>query len=710
MNILQALCQQFSLKSEYAQNTISLVDEGNTVPFIARYRKELTGSMDDQLLRDFCDRLEYLRSLEKRRNEVRGAIDEQGKLTDDIVTALENATILAEIEDIYRPYKPKRKTRASVARAKGLEPLALDILAQERNSALPFAMAEKYITEEVLTAEDALSGAKDIIAEIAADSAELRKRLRNLFFARGLVITKGISEDDNVFAMYYDYKEPVEKIPGHRVLAINRGEREEKLKVSVELELEYAMNAVNGVFLVQGSPCTDTVREALEDAYSRLIYPSVEREIRNELTAAAAENAIKVFAQNLRPLLMQPPVGGHVVMAIDPGFRTGCKIAVVDPTGRLLDTGVIYPVPPHNRLEQAERTLDALLKKHGVTAIAIGNGTAGRETEQFVAGLLPRWRGVSYVVVNESGASVYSASKLAAQEFPQLDVSLRSAVSLARRLQDPLAELVKIDPKAIGVGQYQHDMPSKRLDEALHGVVEDCVNAVGVDLNTASPSLLENIAGINGSIAKAIVQYREENGMFNDRAALKKVPRLGPKAFEQCAGFLRVRNGKNLLDNTGVHPENYSAVKNLFKICNVDSKDAATLEKICKAMGISKCAEKIGVGIPTLEDILKELAKPGRDPREDLPVTVLRQDVLDIKDLREGMILSGTVRNVIDFGAFVDIGVHQDGLVHISQICDKFLKHPSEILKVGDIVKVKVLSIDAGKKRIGLSIKQADSK
>jgi len=705
LDIIAILCQEFNLKCEQVENTIKLIDEGNTIPFIARYRKELTGSLDDQVLRELADRLEYLRNLQKRKEEVYISIEDQGKMTEEIAAALEKASILSEIEDVYRPYKPKRKTRASVARAKGLEPLALTILEQSATCEPPIIQAEAYVNAElgVETAEDALQGAKDIIAEIVADDADVRKKLRHQFTNYGLIVAKQAKAEGSVYADYYGYVEPLNKIPNYRVLALNRGEKEGFLKVAVDLEEGRPLRVLYASFLKQGSPCSTVVQEALDDSYKRLIFPSMENETRSELTAQAAEDAIKVFGQNLRPLLMQPPIGGHVVMAIDPGFRTGCKVAVVDLTGRLLDTGVIYPVPPLNKFVEAERILDTFVKKHGVTVIAIGNGTAGRETEQFVAGLLPKWDGIGYVVVNESGASVYSASKLAAEEFPQLDVSLRSAVSLARRLQDPLAELVKIDPKAIGVGQYQHDMPPKRLDEALRGVVEDCVNAVGVDLNTASSALLENVSGISGNLAKSVVAYREENGAFKDRAQLKKVPKLGPKAFEQCAGFLRVREGKNPLDNTGVHPESYAAVKLLYALTSVTEPEA--LAQACRDMGWEQVAAQIGAGVPTLQDILKELTKPGRDPREDLPQPVLRVDVLDMKDLKEGMILSGTVRNVIDFGAFVDIGVHQDGLVHISQIVNRFIKHPSEVLKVGDIVKVKVIKLDMEKKRIGLSMR-----
>ena len=708
MDILATLCKEFSLGAGTVSNTVKLIDEGNTIPFIARYRKEMTGSLDDQVLRELAERLEYLRNLEKRREEVRASIAEQDKMTVELAVALDGAVTLAEVEDLYRPYRPKRKTRASMARAKGLEPLALALLAQPKNCPPPLEQAQAYVGGEVADAQEALAGAMDIIAEIAADDAGIRKRLRGLFLAQGQIVTKQAKKEDSVYADYYDYQGTVARMLGHRVLAIDRGEREGFLKVSVAVDEIAALAMVYAPLLVPGSPCTQVVKEALGDGYHRLIAPSVQNEIRNELTAQAAEAAIKVFGQNLRPLLMQPPLGQHVIMAIDPGFRTGCKVAVVDVTGLLLATGVIYPVPPHNKFAEAEAELTRLVKAHGVTVIAIGNGTAGRETEQFVAGLLPKWGDIGYVVVNESGASVYSASKLAAQEFPQLDVSLRSAVSLARRLQDPLAELVKIDPKAIGVGQYQHDMPAKRLDETLCGVVEDCVNAVGIDINTASPSLLEKVSGISTALAKSVVAYREENGAFRDRATLKKVPKLGPKAYEQCAGFLRVREGKNPLDNTGVHPESYDAVKKLYGLFGFDAKAGGEqLGQACRSAGLADCAVKIGVGLPTLRDILQELAKPGRDPREDLPAPVLRTDVLAMKDLAEGMILQGTVRNVIDFGAFVDIGVHQDGLVHISQITNRFIKHPSEVLKVGEVVKVKVISIDIGKKRIGLSIRQA---
>ena len=710
IEITAALAEQFDTAPAHIEQVIRLVDEGNTIPFIARYRKELTGSMDDQVLRAVCDRLTYLRNLEQRRLEIAAHIEEQGAMTDELRSALDKAAVLSELEDIYRPFRPKRKTRASMARAKGLEPLALALLAQEKDGPPPETLAADYVNEELGVSDvaEALAGARDIIAELAADDAGVRGRLRALFLAQGQVVSKAAGKDDSVYAGYYDYTEPVSKIADHRVLAIDRGEREGFLKVSVQLDAERATNLLYTAFSKAGSPCTGEVREALEDAYTRLVFPSAEREIRKTMTERAAESAIRVFGQNLRPLLMQPPISGKVVMALDPGFRNGCKAAVVDPTGLVLDTGVIYPVPPHNRLEEAARRLTEWVRRHGVQVVAIGNGTASRETEQFVVGLLPEWSGAGYVMVNEAGASIYSASPLAAEEFPDMDVSLRSAVSLARRLQDPLAELVKSDPKTIGVGQYQHDVDHRRLDETLRGVVEDCVNSVGADLNTASPALLEKVAGITPALARSVVAYREENGPFQSRTALKKVPKLGPKAFEQCAGFLRVRQGKELLDNTGVHPESYAAARKLVGLFGLDLRAAAgtaALEHHIAAMGETACAEQINVGLPTLKDIVRELMKPGRDPRDDLPAPVLRTDVLALSDLKADMMLDGTVRNVVDFGAFVDIGVHQDGLVHISQICDRFIKHPGEVLTVGDVVRVKVLAVDMAKKRISLSMK-----
>ncbi len=714
MDILQTLSEQLHIRPAQAKRAVELMDEGNTIPFIARYRKEQTGSLDDQTLRELSERLAYLRQLQKRKEEVAASIKGQGNWSGELAAALEKAQTLAEVDDLYRPFRPKRRTRASVAKEKGLEPLADRIFAQERQGEEPLALAAAFVDEEkeVPTAQDALQGAMDIIAERISDDAALRKRLRAVLTAHGLLQTKAAKEEDSVYSMYYDYREPLSKIPGHRVLAIDRGEREGFLKVSVEFETGRALRIVEGAFVKEGSPCAETVRAAAADGYSRLIFPALEREARSALTEKAADAAIRVFAVNLKQLLMQPPVRGKVAMGLDPAYRTGCKTAVVDETGRVLDTAVIYPTPPHNKTEEAKRVLARLIEKHGVQVIAIGNGTASRETEAFAAGLIRELdAGLSYMVVSEAGASVYSASKLAAQEFPQFDVSLRSAVSIARRLQDPLAELVKIDPKAIGVGQYQHDMPKAKLDEALAGVVESCVNSVGVDVNTASPSLLSYVAGVNATVAKNIVLYREENGAFTLRSQLKKVPKLGPKAFEQCAGFLRVPGGKNVLDETGVHPESYQAAEKLLILCGFSLADvtagglAGLTEKI-RELGEETAAGQIGVGVPTLRDIVRELQKPGRDPRDELPPPLLRTDVLEMKDLQAGMELTGTVRNVIDFGAFVDIGVHQDGLVHISQITNRYIRHPSEALKVGDIVTVWVLGVDLAKKRISLTMKK----
>jgi len=716
MDFVAAISKEFSVKAEYIKNILTLLDDGNTIPFIARYRKEMHGTQNDQTIREVSERYEYLKGLEKRREEVRASIENLGVMTEEIGAALDAAATLAEIEDIYRPYKPKRKTRASVAREKGLEPLALAIYAQEPNSPWPIDMAEAYVDAEkgVETAQDALQGAMDIIADIISDDAGIRKRLRYVAFANGTLRSKAADEEtDSVYAQYYDFSEPLNRIAGHRVLAINRGEREGFLKVSVDFDKDKGMRIIHSVSVKPGSPCTDTVMEAAEDAYSRLIFPSIERELRDELTTNSSEAAIKVFAQNLRQLLMQPPVKGRTVIGLDPGYRTGCKVAVVDSTGRVLDTGVIYPAPPYKKIDEARRIVAGLIKKHKADAISIGNGTASKETEIFVSELLRDYPDVSYMVVSEAGASVYSASKLAAAEFPEYDVSLRSAVSIARRLQDPLAELVKIDPKAIGVGQYQHDMPPKRMDEALGGVVEACVNSVGVDLNTASPSLLSHVAGISAAVSKNIVTYREENGAFKNRKELLKVPKLGPKAFEQCAGFMRVSESDNVLDNTAVHPESYAAAAELLKLCgftlsDVSSGAIAELRDRVAGMGEQSVADSLGVGVPTLDDIITELLRPGRDPRDELPKPLLRSEVMDIKDLKPGMELDGTVRNVIDFGAFVDIGVHQDGLVHISQISKgPRIKHPSEKLKVGDIVKVWVLSVDTAKGRISLTMKGA---
>ncbi|MGN0572790.1 MAG: Tex family protein [Acutalibacteraceae bacterium] len=719
MDIIQQLTEQFGLQKWQVENTVKLIDEGNTIPFIARYRKEAHGTLDDQVIRELSERLEYLRNLDKRREEVRSSIEGQEKMTEEIAAALDKAATLAEIEDIYRPFRPKRRTRASIAKEKGLEPLADEIFEQKPDSPTPIELAQAYIDPEkgVENAEDALKGALDIIAENISDNADIRRRLRNLFSVIGVVtVTAADKNADSVYTMYYDYSEPVNKIAGHRVLAIDRGEKEKFLKVSVTLDAVKAANVITSVTLnPAGSPCTEAVRAAGEDAYGRLIYPSIEREIRNMLTENAAASAIKVFALNTKELLLAPPVKGKVVIGLDPGYRTGCKVAVVAATGKVLDTGVIYVTHSEAQRNQAKELIKKLIAKHGVNCISIGNGTASKETEIFAAEVLREINAdVSYMVVSEAGASVYSASKLAAQEFPQYDVSLRSAVSIARRLQDPLAELVKIDPKAIGVGQYQHDMPPKELDAALDGVIEDAVNSVGVDLNTASVPLLSRVSGINSAIAKNIVDFRDENGEFKERSQLKKIPKLGAKAFEQCAGFLRVPESKNILDNTGVHPESYDAAKNLLKLCGYSLEDIGTeaisdLGEKVGLLGEEKVAEKLGIGVPTLKDIVKELIRPARDPRDELPPPMLRTDVLDIGDLKPGMELKGTVRNVTDFGAFIDIGVHQDGLVHISQITNKYIKHPSEVLKVGQVVTVWVLSVDTAKKRISLTMKEKKS-
>lgn len=716
MDIIGIITQEFSLKRWQVENTAALIDDGNTIPFIARYRKEAHGTLDDQTLREISERLEYLRNLEKRKEEVFSSIESQEKMTEEISLALEKAQTLAEIEDIYRPYKPKRRTRASVAREKGLEPLANVIMEQKATDAEPIVLAAEYINAEngVETAEDALRGAMDIIAEDISDNADIRRRLRNLFTVSGEVISKATdAEKDSVYSQYYDFSQPVSKIAGHRVLAIDRGEREGFLKVSVTLDSVKAANVIaSETLLPSDSPSTQIVREAGEDAYARLIYPSVEREIRSSLTEKAAADAIKVFSQNLKELLLQPPVKGKVALGLDPGYRTGCKVAVVDATGKVLDTGVAYITHSERKQQEAKELISSLIKKYGVQIIAIGNGTASKETEIFTASLLKEiGSDAAYMVVSEAGASVYSASKLAAEEFPQYDVSLRSAVSIARRLQDPLAELVKIDPKAIGVGQYQHDMPKKELEGALDGVVEDAVNSVGVDLNTASPSLLSRVAGINSTVAKNIVAFREENGEFTSRTELKKVNKLGAKAFEQCAGFMRVPESKNILDNTGVHPESYGAAKELLSICGFKANGATSeslkeFKEKAELLNKDELAQKLGIGLPTLEDIIKELSRPGRDPRDELPPPMLRSDVMDMSDLKPGMELKGTVRNVIDFGAFVDIGVHQDGLVHISQITNRFIKHPSEVLKVGQVVTVWVISVDEAKGRISLTMKE----
>ena len=709
MTIIEQLARELNRPAEHIENVVRLLDEGNTIPFIARYRKELHGSMDDTALRTLEERLAYLRNLTERKESVKASIAEQEKLTDELAAAIDAAQTLAEVEDLYRPYKPKRRTRATIAKEKGLEPLAALLFAQERDCPRPEEAAADYLSAEkgVETVADALQGANDIVAEWISDDAAIRRSLRELLEKRGTLRSLAATEEDSVYRLYYDFEQPLSRLQGHQILAINRGEKEKMLSATVLLDRELALPLLRRAVVKPGSAAMEFVKAAAEDAYDRLIYPSLEREMRAALTDKASEGAIKMFALNLKPLLMQPPVKGHVTMGLDPGYAHGCKVAVIDATGKVLDTTVVYPTYGERQKNEAITKLAQLVKKHGVEHIAIGNGTASRETEQMTVELIHRvGGGLSYMIVSEAGASVYSASKLAAEEFPQFDVNLRSAVSIARRLQDPLAELVKIDPKAIGVGQYQHDMPQKELDASLNAVVEDCVNAVGVDLNTASPSLLTRVAGLNGTIAKNIVAFREENGVFTTRRQLLKVAKLGPKAFEQCAGFLRVPESKNVLDNTGVHPESYDAAKGLLELLGATPKDARDLPARLNAYGAEKAAEAIGVGVPTLRDIAKELSKPGRDPRDELPAPILRTDVLDIKDLKPGMVLTGTVRNVIDFGVFVDIGVHQDGLVHISQVCNKFIKHPSEAVAVGDVVKVVVLDVDEKKHRISLSMKQ----
>ena len=709
MTIIEQLARELDRPAEHIENVVRLLDEGNTIPFIARYRKELHGSMDDTTLRTLEERLAYLRNLTERKESVKASIAEQEKLTDELAAAIDAAQTLAEVEDLYRPYKPKRRTRATVAKEKGLEPLAALLFAQERDCPRPEEAAADYLSAEkgVETVADALQGANDIVAEWISDDAAIRRSLRELLEKRGTLRSLAATEEDSVYRLYYDFEQPLSRLQGHQILAINRGEKEKMLSATVLLDRELALPLLRRAVVKPGSAAMEFVKAAAEDAYDRLIYPSLEREMRAALTDKASEGAIKMFALNLKPLLMQPPVKGHVTMGLDPGYAHGCKVAVIDATGKVLDTTVVYPTYGERQKNEAITKLAQLVKKHGVEHIAIGNGTASRETEQMTVELIHKvGGGLSYMIVSEAGASVYSASKLAAEEFPQFDVNLRSAVSIARRLQDPLAELVKIDPKAIGVGQYQHDMPQQELDASLNAVVEDCVNAVGVDLNTASPSLLTRVAGLNGTIAKNIVAFREENGVFTTRRQLLKVAKLGPKAFEQCAGFLRVPESKNVLDNTGVHPESYDAAKGLLELLGATPKDARDLPARLNAYGAEKAAEALGVGVPTLRDIAKELSKPGRDPRDELPAPILRTDVLDIKDLKPGMVLTGTVRNVIDFGVFVDIGVHQDGLVHISQVCNKFIKHPSEAVAVGDVVKVVVLDVDEKKHRISLSMKQ----
>ena len=704
--IAEILSQELGQKQEYVENVIGLIDEGNTIPFIARYRKEMHGAMDDTTLRNLETRLTYLRNLEQRRDEVKKSIENQGKLTPELIDAIDAAQTMTEVEDLYRPYRQKRRTRGSIAREKGLAPLAEAIFAQDGQE--PAVLAEAYVNEElgVATVEEALAGANDIIAENLSDDADIRKALRGLVMRRGNLVCKAEdSEAESVYTLYYNFNQPISRLLDHQILAINRGEKEGILKASVILPGNEGAALVCRAALKPQMHVSAFVRAAAEDSFERLIFPSIQREVRSELTDRASQGAIHNFALNLKPLLMQPPVKGFVTMGLDPGYRNGCKVAVVDATGKVLDTAVVYPTFSERKKQEAIATLSGLMRKHGVRHIAIGNGTASRETEAMTVELLRGFPEASYAIVNEAGASVYSASPLAAEEFPNYDVNLRSAVSIARRLQDPLAELVKIDPKAIGVGQYQHDCPQKELDAALGAVVEDCVNAVGVDVNTASRSLLEQVSGLNSTTAKNIVAYREENGSFTGRSQLKKVPKLGPKAFEQCAGFLRIPESREVLDNTGVHPESYPAAKALLKLLNVT--DRSTLPQALEKYGIAEAAKACGVGEPTLADIAKELAKPGRDPRDELPAPILRKDVLEMKDLKPGMELTGTVRNVIDFGVFVDIGVHQDGLVHISEVANRRLRHPSEAVKVGDVVKVVVLSVDEKRHRISLSMKQA---
>ena len=718
MDIIQTLAQELDKNPQHVKNVVQLLDEGNTIPFIARYRKELHGAMDDTSLRTLEERLQYLRGLAERRETVKKSISEQGKLTDELAAAIDSAKTLAEVEDLYRPYKQRRRTRATAAREKGLEPLASLLFAQERGCPRPEDAARSFIDPEkgVETLADALQGANDIIAEWISDNAAVRGSLREMLEKRGTLRSLAATEEDSVYRLYYDFEQPLSRLQGHQILAINRGEKEKMLSATVLLDREQALPLLRRAVVKPGSAAMDFVKAAAEDAYDRLIYPSLEREMRASLTERADEGAIGQFALNLKPLLMQPPVKGKVTMGLDPGYRMGCKVAVVDGTGKVLDTAVVYPTYGERQKGEAIAALLKLIRKHGVEHIAIGNGTASRETEQMAVELIRQASAsgahVSYMIVSEAGASVYSASKLAAEEFPQYDVNLRSAVSIARRLQDPLAELVKIDPKAIGVGQYQHDMPQKQLDDALCGVVEDCVNAVGVDINTASPSLLQRVSGLNATTAKNVVAYREENGAFTSRAQIKKVPKLGPKAFQQCAGFLRVPESKSVLDNTAVHPESYEAAKALlalsgYTLADVKESRISDLPERIKSYGEGKAAAEIGVGVPTLRDIVSELLKPGRDVRDELPKPILRTDVLEMKDLTPGMVLTGTVRNVIDFGVFVDIGVHQDGLVHISQVADKFIKHPSEVVSVGDVVKVVVLEVDEKKKRISLSMKRS---
>ncbi len=715
MNINETICTELNVKNSHGENIINLIDEGNTIPFIARYRKEQTGSMDDQLLRTFSDRLEYLRNLEKRKEEVIKSIVEQEKMTPELEKEIAGAMTLAKVEDIYRPYKPKKKTRASVAKAKGLEPLSIFIMEQDESNTSPELEAEKYITDEVPNVEEALQGAMDIIAETVSDSSDTREAIRKLLLRDGeIVCSNNSNEETSVYSDYYDFSQKIKLLPPHRILAMDRGEKEGFLKVAIFIEKENCLNTIKDFYIRNNSTCSEYIEKAIEDSYDRLLFPSMERERRSALTESAATSAISVFSENLKNLLLQAPVAGKVTLGLDPAYRTGCKLAVVDETGKPLASDVIYPTPPQNKVEEASNTVKKLIKKFNVDLIAIGNGTASRESEQFIATLIKEYatsegKTISYVIVNEAGASVYSASKLAAKEFPKYDVSIRSAISIARRLQDPLAELVKIDPKSIGVGQYQHDMPKAQLENALGGVVESCVNSVGVDLNTASPSLLSYVAGITSSIADNLVTYRESTGKFKSRKELLKVPKLGPKAFEQCAGFLRISDG-DILDKTGVHPESYEATAKFLSKCGYSLSDVASgnisdLKETAQKLGLKTISNELQIGTETLSDIIDELLRPGRDPREELEKPLLRSDVIEMSDLSSGMRLKGTVRNVIDFGAFVDIGVHQDGLVHISQICDRFIKHPSEVLKVGDIVDIEVMDVDTTKGRISLTMK-----
>lgn len=717
MDFIETLARELNIRPEQAKSAVALIDDGNTIPFIARYRKEATGMLDDSVLRDLDERLAYLRSLEKRKEEVRSTIDGLSKLTPEIEAALSAAQMLSEVEDIYRPYKQKRKTRASVARDQGLEPLATSMLEQAPRF-FPDEAASAYLNPEkgITTADEAIHGAMDIVAEQLSDSADIRRNLRSFLSKNALVSSTKGTRENQIYSMYYDYAESVEKIAPHRVLAIDRGERDEALKVKLDMDHSRCIRLLINRTITNSSPSQTYLEAACADSYTRLLLPSLERELRSSLTEAADKQAISVFSENLKHLLMQPPVKGAVTLGFDPAYRTGCKIAVVDGNGKVLETTVVYPTPPQSKTEQAKATLTAMVNRYDITVIAIGNGTASKESEIFVSELLReinpgRPQPVAYMVVSEAGASVYSASKLASEEFPQYDVSLRSAVSIARRLQDPLAELVKIDPKAIGVGQYQHDMPAREMDQALGGVVEDCVNRVGVELNTASHSLLAHVAGINSTVAKNIVSYREENGSFSKRSQLLKVPKLGKKTFEQCAGFLRISESENVLDRTGVHPESYKSAQQLLDLCGFSLRDVSgsslgsLSDRVTESGGLPAVADRLQIGIPTLSDMLSELQKPGRDPRDELPQPLLRTDVMDLADLTPGMVLTGTVRNVIDFGAFVDIAVHEDGLVHISQICNRYIKHPSEVLKVGDIVKVKVLDVDIKRKRISLTMK-----